>query len=189
MRREISDKTILDKFVEDFVEVIERHCRYIIVSGFIAIAHGRSRGTEDIDMIIEKLSLEDFTNFHNDLLKHGFECMPSKDPKIIYDYLIDDTSVRYVRKGEFLPEMEIKFAKDELDYYQLDTRVKLPLTGLDVWFSSVEGSIAFKEEYLKADKDLEDAKHLRIVYEGKFSEEEIEKIKKDIRRIKDNGKR
>ena len=47
MKREVNDKTILDKFVEDFVKVIEKHCKYIIVSGFVAIAHGRSRGTED----------------------------------------------------------------------------------------------------------------------------------------------
>ena len=55
LTRKVDDKTILDKFVEDFVKVIEKYCKYIIVSGFVAIAHGRSRGTEDIDMIIEKI--------------------------------------------------------------------------------------------------------------------------------------
>jgi len=121
-------------------------------------------------------------------LDGGFECMQSGDPKVVYEYLDNVTSVRYVRKGEFLPEMEIKFAKDEIDYYQLATKVKLPLTGLDVWFSSIEMNIAFKEEYLKSDKDLEDAKHIRIIYEGEISEEEIDKIKKDIRRVKLNVK-
>ena len=115
--------------------------------------------------------------------------MQSVDSKVIYDYLINATSVRYVRDGEFLPEMEIKFAKDELDYYQLATKVKLPLSGLDIWFSSIEMNIAFKEEYLKSDKDLEDARHLRIIYKDKFSEEEINKIKKDINRVRMNGKR
>ena len=189
MKREVSDKTILDEFVEDFVKVVERHCNYIVVSGFVAIAHGRSRGTEDIDMILEKLSLKDFDKLHVDLLKNGFECMQSGDAKVIYDYLINVTSVRYVREGEFLPEMEIKFAKDEIDYYQLATKVKLPLSGLDIWFSSIEMNIAFKEEYLKSDKDLEDARHLRIIYKDKFSEEEVNKIKKDIRRVRMNGKR
>ena len=60
MDRKIDDKNILDKFVEDFVSVIEKHCKYIVVSGFVAISHGRSRGTEDIDMIIPKMDLNQF---------------------------------------------------------------------------------------------------------------------------------
>ncbi|MFA5992243.1 MAG: hypothetical protein WC796_00885 [Candidatus Pacearchaeota archaeon] len=184
-KREVSDKTILDEFVEDFVKIVEKHCKYIIVSGFVAIAHGRSRGTEDIDMILEKISKEQFVKLHNDLIKHKFECMQSKDPELIYtSYLMNHTSVRYTRKGEFLPEMEIKLAKDSIDEYQLATRIKLPFTGLDVYFSTIEMNIAFKEEYLKSDKDIEDAKHLRIIYKDNLNEAEIEKIKKDIRRIR-----
>lgn len=184
MERGIDDKTILDKFVIDFVKVIEKHCNYIIVSGFVAIAHGRSRGTEDIDMIIERLSKEKFAKLHKDLLKNGFECMQSANADVVYEYLINKTSVRYTYKGEFLPEMEIKFAKDELDDFQLKTRKKLPFTGLDVYFSSIEMNIAFKEEYLKSDKDFEDARHLRIVYKEKLNENEINEIKKMIRRIR-----
>ena len=51
---------------------------------------------------------------------------------------------------------------------------------MDLWFSSINMNIAFKEGYLKSDKDLEDAKHLRIVYAEKIDEQEIEKIKKMI---------
>jgi hypothetical protein len=80
--------------------------------------------------------------------------------------------------------MEVKFAKDEWDEFQIEHRKKIPLTGLDVWFSSVNMNIAFKEEYLKSQKDLEDAKHLRLVYKEKIDEEEITKIKEMIRRIK-----
>ena len=80
--------------------------------------------------------------------------------------------------------MEIKFVKDELDLLQLSTRQKLPLSGLDVWFSSIEMNIAFKEELLKSDKDLEDAKHLRIIYEDKINESFIKDIKKMIRKYR-----
>ncbi|MEK6890836.1 MAG: hypothetical protein AABX03_01735 [Nanoarchaeota archaeon] len=184
MDRGIDDKTILDKFAEDFVRVIDKHCKYIIVSGFVAIAHGRSRGTEDIDMIIEKLSKEQFSILHKDLLKNGFECMQSEDSDVVYEYLTNKTSVRYTRIGEFLPEMEIKFAKDEIDEFQLKTRKKLPLTGSDIYFSSIEMNIAFKETYLKSDKDMEDARHLRIIYKDKINENEINEIKKMIRRVR-----
>ncbi len=53
MTKEIKERTILDAFAEDFVAVVEKYARYVIVSGFVAIAHGRSRGTEDVDIIIE----------------------------------------------------------------------------------------------------------------------------------------
>lgn len=184
MNREISDRTILDKFAEDFVKVLEKHAKYIIVSGFVAIAHGRTRGTEDIDIIIERIEKGAFVKMHKDLEKGGFECMQSKNPEIIYgDYLKDNLSVRYVRKGSFVPEMELKFAKDALDEYQIKTRKKLPLTGLDFYFSSIEMNIAFKEEMLKSDKDIEDARHLRIVYAGTLDENEINKIKAKIKEI------
>lgn len=185
MKRGVEDKTILEKAAEEFAIVLEKHTKYIIVSGFVAIAHGRSRGTEDIDFIIERVSREKFILIHKSLSEVGFECIQSDDATEIYDdYLKDNISVRYVKKGSFVPEMELKLAKDHLDFYQLKTRKKLPLTGLDLYFSSIEMNIAFKEELLKSDKDLADAKHLRILYEGKIDGNEIEKIKDDIRRLR-----
>ena len=184
MKREISDRTILDKFTEDFCDIVNNHTKYIICSGFVAISHGRSRGTEDIDMIIEKLSLEKFEKLHQDLIKNGFECLQSENMKNIYDYLSRGDSVRYIRKGDYLPEMEIKFAKDELDNFQLNSRVKIPFTELNVYFPRIEEAIAFKEEYLKSEKDLEDARHLRIIYEEKLDEEYIKEFKERIRKIK-----
>ena len=65
-------KNILDKFCIDFCKVVEKHCKYIIVSGFVAISSGRIRGTEDIDMIIEKLDIEKFKQLHKDLIKNNF---------------------------------------------------------------------------------------------------------------------
>ena len=66
VKREVNDKNILDQFVIDFCKIIEKHCKYIVCSGFVAISHGRTRGTEDIDMIIERLTLLQFELLHND---------------------------------------------------------------------------------------------------------------------------
>ncbi len=52
------------------------------------------------------------------------------------------------------------------------------------WFSSIAMNIAFKEEYLKSDKDMEDARHLRVVYSDKINEKEINEIKKLIKKIR-----
>lgn len=191
LERSIGDRNILDKFAEDFCEIVEKHCRYIIVSGFVAISHGRTRATEDIDMIIEKIDFLTFFRLHQDLISGGFEAIQSEKPEVLFkEYLLNGISIRYTRKGEHLPEMEVKLAKDSLDEIQLKTRAKLSLTGLDVYFSSIEMNIAFKEELLKSDKDMLDAKQLREVYLGKINEEEIIKIKELIRelRLKEENK-
>ncbi len=185
MKREVEDRNMLDKFTADFVRVIEKHAKYVVVSGFVAIAHGRSRGTEDIDIIIERVTKEGFKKLHEELVNNNYNCIQSSDPSEIYDeYLSNNLSVRYVRKGIRIPEIEFKLSKDALDEYQLKTRKKLPLTGLDLYFSSIEMNLAFKEELLKSKKDIEDARHLRIIYEGKLNEAEIEKIKNMIRELR-----
>jgi len=178
----VSDKNVLVSFIKDFICALDKlKIKYIIVSGFVAISHGRSRGTEDIDMIIEKISKEQFVELNNDLDKNGFEALQGENGEELFeDYLEDNLSLRYVRKGEFLPEMELKIAKDELDEDQIANRTKLPLTGLDFYFSTIETNLAFKEELLKSPKDLEDAKHLRIVYGEKINEEEVKRIKELI---------
>lgn len=184
-KREIKEINILDEFVTDFCNIAEKYCKYIICSGFVAISHGRARGTEDIDMIIESLSFERFKLFHEDLIKNGFECLYGSNIfKLFNDYLKKLDSIRYVKKGNLLPEMELKFARDELDLEQIRNRVKLPLTRLDIYFSTIESNIAFKEEYLTSEKDIEDAKHLRIIYDNKINEKEINRLKKEIRRLR-----
>lgn len=187
MERGVDDRNILDKFAEKVCSIIDKHVRYIVVSGFVAISHGKRRATEDIDMIIDKMPLEDFEKMHKDLVEEDFECLQSSRVREIYNYLEKGDSIRYVRAGTFLPpEMEIKFSKDEIDELQLDTRKKLPFTGLDIWFSSIEMNIAFKEELLKSDKDKEDAKHLRIIYKDEIDEDFINEIKSKIKRLRLN---
>jgi hypothetical protein len=192
MERRVGDRNVLDKFAEDFCKVVDKHCKYIIVSGFVAISSGRARATEDIDMILEKLSEDKFIELHRDLEVNGFECMQSSNPKEIFDlYLFRGDNVRYTRKENkfFPPEMDIHFAKDELDEAQLNERQKIDFIGLDVWFSSVESNIAFKEELLGTDKDMEDAIHLRKVYEEKISEEKIDRIKNLIKLVRKKDER
>lgn len=185
MERAVSDRNILDDFCIRFCAIVDRHVRYIIVSGFLVISAGRRRSTEDIDLIIERLDRQSFATLHNDLVRNGFVCMQSEKAETIYDdHLAAGMSVRYTDKERDNPEMEVKFAKDELDRLQLKNRTKIPLTGLDVWFGSIEMNIAFKEEYLKSDKDLEDAQHLRVVFGGQIDEKKINQFKGLIRSMR-----
>ena len=66
MKREISDKSNLDKFADQVCAIIEKHVKYIIVFGFVAISHGRFRTTGDIDIIIEKIPFEKFNATHKE---------------------------------------------------------------------------------------------------------------------------
>lgn len=185
MERGVGDRNILDKFAIEFCNIVDKHVKYIVVSGFVAISHGRRRTTEDIDMIIEGISFKKFVELHNELDEGGFHCMQSTKIDDIYDYLEKGDSVRYVRKGSLLPpEMEIKFVKDEIDELQMRTRKKFDFTGLDIWFSSIEFNIAFKEGLLKTPKDMEDANHLRIIYKDEINETFINDIKKMIRNLR-----
>ncbi|MBI2151568.1 hypothetical protein HYU21_02470 [Candidatus Woesearchaeota archaeon] len=184
MERAIHDRNILDKFAREFCQITEKHCKYIVVSGFLAISSGRTRGTEDIDMIIEVMDFERFKLLFEELTHNNFICMQSERVEEVYEYLKEKLSVRFTWKNKPLPEMEVKFTKDLLDKYQLENRVKLKLTGLDIWFSNVNINVAFKEELLKSPKDLEDAKHLIVVYSEMIDEEEIRMVKKLINRFR-----
>jgi hypothetical protein len=184
MDRYVHDKNILSEFCEKFCNIIDKYTDYIIVSGFVAISSGRIRGTEDIDMIIKPISINKFIKFHNELIKNDFVSSQSDNPLEIYEYLKEKLSIRYTLKNKPVPEMEIKFAKDELDNYQIKNKIKIQSTGLDVWFSSINTNIAFKEELLKSQKDIEDANHLRIVFSEIIDEKEINSLKKMIRRYR-----
>ena len=80
--------------------------------------------------------------------------------------------------------LALNVSKDILDEIQLKERIKMPFTKLDIYFAPLEGNIAFKEDWLKSDKDMEDAKHLRIVYQGEFDEERINKFKRLIKEVR-----
>jgi len=59
---ELKGKVInnLDKFVLGLVEILNRHVKYVIVSGYVVIFFGRARATEDIDVLIEKKNMRKF---------------------------------------------------------------------------------------------------------------------------------
>lgn len=180
MDRRVSNRNILDIFCEDVCSIVEKHTPYVIVSGFVAIALGRLRGTEDIDMIIPRLNKKVFVALHGELYQKGFECVQSNNADKVFEYLQENASVRYVRLHSFVPEMEIKFAKDELDRYALASKTKIPQTQIDIYFSEPELNIAVKEELLTSQKDLEDARHTRLVLD--VNEEKIAEYKKLIHR-------
>ncbi|MFH1106912.1 MAG: hypothetical protein V1787_03370 [Candidatus Micrarchaeota archaeon] len=150
----------VDRFARRFIARLEyAKIRYVFVSGYVAIAFGRSRNTEDVDIIVEKIPFSKFETLWGSL-SADFDCINAPSARAAYeDYLLKGTAIRFALKGQFIPNVEFKFPKGRWDAHSLENRVKLVLNGVPLFISPLELQIAFKG-YLGSEKDLEDARFL-----------------------------
>ena len=153
----------MDKFFLDFVSVLDKlNINYVLVSGYIAILFGRSRSSEDIDIICEKIDIDKFKELWTEINKN-FECIITSDFKEAYDkYLLKQYSIRFSRKNKFIPNIEIKFHKSELDLWTLKNKKKVIVNAKTIFIAPIELQIPFKLYLGKEnnEKDIEDAKYL-----------------------------
>ncbi len=169
----------LDIFVLDFVAVLERHTDYAIVSGYTALLFGRSRATEDVDMLVPEMDEKHFKNLFNDLEDSGFWCLNSDNANVLYnDYLKQKTAIRLARKNKVIPNIELKFAKNDFDCNTIRERIKVITRKGDIFIGPLEEEIAFKEIVLGSEKDMEDAGFLRNLFKGSLDKKRIEGFKK-----------
>jgi hypothetical protein len=153
------DLSDLDKFVKNFLKVLEKYFDYVIISGYVAILFGRSRSSEDIDVFIEKTDYDAFKKFWDEVHKK-YECINTRDSKEAYEnYLCDNIPIRFSKKDEFIPNFELKFPKSELDVWTLSEKKKVFINHYKVFISSLELQIPYKL-YLGSEKDIEDARFL-----------------------------
>ena len=181
LNRELSE---LDKFVLDFLKILEKHVDYVVISGYISILLGRSRATEDVDVYIKRLSFEEFFRMYQDLKKGKFWCLNAEKPLEIFSYLRDGLAVRFARESP-IPNFEIKFPKREIDNETFEDFINVVLPHEKIKISSFERHIAFKKYYLKSDKDIEDALHIEKLFEGDIDYDKVNKLKKIIETITD----
>jgi len=158
---EIKDKKLskLDKLVFDFIKLIEKDIKYVIISGYVAILFGRNRSSEDIDIFIEKIIFKKFKTIWEKISKY-FECINTSDVKNAYDnYLSKGLALRFAKKNTFIPNIEIKFPKVELDVWTLSECKKVIINNKILNISPLELEIPYKL-FLGSEKDIEDAMHL-----------------------------
>lgn len=150
----------LDKFVVKFSNVLNKKgIKYVFVSGYVSIIFGRNRSSEDIDILIEKLDFQKFSVLWDEIIKN-FNCIITENKKdAYYEYLLNNHAIRFSEKSKFIPNMEVKFPKTELDFWSLNNSVKVILNGSYLFLSKIELQIPFKL-FLGSEKDLEDAKFL-----------------------------
>jgi len=149
----------LDKFVLDCVRVVSRFTNYVLVSGYVSILVGRSRVTEDVDMLIGPLGLAAFKKFHKAAIKAGFEFINPEDATGLHEMLAEGTSIRMARAGKIIPNLEIKYVHDERAKAAMADKERFSLNGKDLYLSPFELQIPYKI-HLGSDKDIEDARYL-----------------------------
>jgi len=174
-----SDKVIneLDKFVIDFINILEQHTDYVIVSGYVSIILGRSRGTEDVDLLVKPIELEQFKELWEHLDKEGFECVNTSDIEDAFKQW-DEYAIRFARKNKAVPNMEFKKMKKDIDNYSSDNKIQIKLNEKTLFLSPLEMQIAYKlllstEE---GDKDIEDARHIYKLFKDSINKEELQEL-------------
>lgn len=167
----------LDELVVKFVSIVEKYVDYVIMSGYVSILLGRSRATEDVDLFIQKISFEKFSEIYADLKQNGFWCLNAEKAEEIFEYLKDGLAVRFSIKNTQIPNFEIKFPKTNLDKETFDDFVTVVLPDNKLKISSLERQIAFKRYFLKSDKDIEDALHIEELFKENLDYDKINKLK------------
>jgi succinate dehydrogenase flavin-adding protein (antitoxin of CptAB toxin-antitoxin module) len=172
----VGDKylTLLDQYVLDFIRVLEPKTPYVIVSGYVAILFGRSRGTEDVDILISRLAKDTFGELHTALSGEGYEFLNAEDTDGLYDMLLNRMGIRIAKKGQFIPNIKLKFLKDDIDRTVLRDRVEVNLPGVRVYISPIDIQIAYKM-YLGSQKDIEDALYLWEIFKDDLDHEDVKK--------------
>lgn len=158
------DLSELDKFVKRFMKILEKYFEYVIISGYVAILFGRNRSSEDIDVFIEKTDFDTFKQFYSKI-SGTYECINTNSVEEAYEvYLSDNIPLRFSRKNEFIPNVELKFPKSKLDEWTLSERKKVLINDYVLFISPLELEIPYKL-YLGSQKDIEDARFLYRFFE------------------------
>ena len=170
----------LDSFVLDFIKVLEKDADYVIVSGYVSILLGRTRATEDIDLLVSKMSEQEFQSLWKDLNNNNFECINTSKPEEAFQ-MLKEHAIRFFKKGKPIPNIEFKIIKTDLDKYSFENKIKVILNLGVLLISPLELQIAYKlflaadgvDEELQSDKDIEDARHLYNLFKEKINKEEL----------------
>jgi|LGVE01.1.fsa_nt_gb hypothetical protein len=159
--------TALDEFVSDFMKLLEGSTDYVIVSGYVGILFGRARGTEDIDTIIRYMDKDTFTSFYQRLSREGYYFLNPEDVTGLYEMLEEGLRVRIAKEDTIIPNIELKFVKDDFDRYSIDNRLEVVIGEKHLFISPIELQIPYKL-YLGSDKDIEDAVYLWDIFKGEI---------------------
>lgn len=171
--------TAIDELVFDFTRILENHMSYVIVSGYVGILFGRARGTEDIDTIIKYIDKSLFDSLYQDLREEGYYFLNPEDVYGLYEMLEEGLAVRIAKEDTIIPNIELKFVKDDFDKYTIDNRLKVAMNKKNVFISPIELQIPYKL-YLGSEKDIEDAVYLWDIFKERVNNDLLRKFMEEL---------
>jgi len=178
----IKDKVLtdLDEFVFDFLHVLDRYCTYVIISGYLPIFFGRSRGTEDVDVFIDHIDEQTFIRFYNELVKENYYFLNPEDEHGLYEMLTENLGIRAAKKESIIPNIEMKFTKDDIDRFTMENRMEVHVANTNRFFiAPLEVEIPYKL-YLGSEKDIEDAVYLWEIFQKYINKKLIHRFMKEL---------
>ena len=164
------DLSELDKDVLEFTQVLDDcNVAYIIVSGYVAILTGRSRSTEDIDIILETLSESETEQLVTDLKDRGYwrMAMPLDE---MCSMVSEGSRIRIAEKGEMYPNVETWFVSNDVEREALSNPLTVTFDEGQIEISPLGLQIAYKLRLAQiadglSGKDFEDALHPYLTFE------------------------
>lgn len=172
--------TMEDTIALAFSRILEKeNVRYAIVAGYVALLFGRSRRSDDVDFIIENISLGKFASLCEKLFKAGFKFLHSNEKtletvRMAYHSLEKGDRIRFTF-GEYpIPNVEMKFATTRLDKISIEESMMIHVNEDVLRISPLELQIAYKL-YLGSEKDVEDARFLYKLFKNILDGEKLSK--------------
>lgn len=144
---------------------------HVYVSGYVAILTGRSRATEDIDVLLARVDDETVQEIVDRLEDEGMW-----GPAMPLDSMAEmlEDNVWIAPDGEMVPHLEAKFVDDEFDRASLANAIVARISDDEIPIGPLELQIAYKL-WMRADKDFEDATHLYTVFEENLRKGALER--------------
>lgn len=175
--------TQLDLFLKDFLDILKKYSDYLVVSGYVSISTGRTRATEDIDILFPSMEKEKFSLLFEDLTKGSFWCYQGDNYEEVYPYIENFNNIRFAKTNEMFPNIEfipinkIKKAK----FFEFSHPQKIKIKNFEFKIPPIEFEILYKELVLAGKKDIEDARHLRSFFSDILKEEKFKEFKNIIK--------
>ncbi len=113
------------------------------MSGYVAILTGRSRATEDVDVILDPLSKAETEQLVSALKESDYwgMAMPLDD---MYSLLSDEDRIRIAEDGEMFPNFETWFVSNDLEREALENALTVEFDDSQISVSPIELQIAYK---------------------------------------------
>ncbi|MEK6872686.1 MAG: hypothetical protein AABW90_01575 [Nanoarchaeota archaeon] len=175
--------TQLDLFLKDFIDILKKYSYYLVVNGYVNISTGRTRATEDIDILFPLMEKEKFILLFNDLTNGSFWCYQGDNYEEVYSYIENFNNIRFAKTNEmfsnieFIPINKTKKAK----FFEFSHPQKIKIKNFGFKIPPIGFEILYKELVLARKKDIEDAKHLKLFFSDILKEEKFKEFKNIIK--------